>query len=275
MIAIIAILIGLLLPAVQKVREAAARSKCSNNLKQIGLAMHMHHDTYSYFPPAFATTTPGSGWGWQVFLLPYVEQTNLYNLISPTTTSLTSLASIPASANVQLSVYLCPSDAGGTTNNFFSGMPKSNYLASEQVSDGGSQIAIKTITDGLSNTIMDGERDMTKQVGGAWPGKDFASPSTSVASVVARPNWPINTTYVGGTATPTTTADPNCTRFPWSSMHTGGANYVFCDASVHFLSNSIPTSSIQSCSHPIPAVNVAFINLYLSNDGFVVDGTLF
>src|ERR1700689_3836689 len=117
-IAIIAVLTGLLLPAVQKVREAAARGKCTNNLKQIGLALHSYHDANLVFPSGYVdgntnpSSTPdndvGPGWGWAAYLLPYLEQGDLFNQINFN-------VGVGVGVNTQVSmtqlaVYQCPSD---------------------------------------------------------------------------------------------------------------------------------------------------------------------
>ena len=205
-IAIIAILIGLLLPAVQKVREAAARTKCTNNLKQIGLALHNYHDTYSRLPPGYsdgntdANSTPdndvGPGWGWAAYLLPFVEQDNVYkqiNFTQPVGTGVNAQIS-----QLPLAIYQCASDGYlyplvfdvyDSNNAVIARVAHGNYVANngweECFSGAGgnpqpgpgadglaggygasgrgpfyrnSQTRFGEVTDGLSNTIFVGER---------------------------------------------------------------------------------------------------------------------
>ena len=115
-IAIIAILVGLLLPAVQRVREAAARTKCTNNFKQIGLAMHNHHSAHGHFPAGYVSQALatngdglGPGWGWAARLLPYLEQDALHRKID-FDRDISSPVNMSARATV-LTGFLCPSDS--------------------------------------------------------------------------------------------------------------------------------------------------------------------
>ncbi|MCI0461740.1 MAG: DUF1559 domain-containing protein [Gemmataceae bacterium] len=129
-IAIIGILIGLLLPAVQQVREAAARTECQNNLKQIGLALHSYHGVHKKFPPAYLTTNPRldgtaygisygddnrngpPGWAWGTLLLPFLEQNSLYTRFRLDLPCWAPENSVPA--RMKVAVFLCPSASGGS-----------------------------------------------------------------------------------------------------------------------------------------------------------------
>src|SRR5579871_1213290 len=122
-IAIIAILIALLVPAVQKVREAASRLQCQNNLKQIGLAMHGYNDTYKKLPQGWlnvrGTGNPSPGWSWSIVILPFIEQAPLYNQINP---DVTTPGGAPTNGAVftllqsPIAIYRCPSDSGPQQN---------------------------------------------------------------------------------------------------------------------------------------------------------------
>jgi prepilin-type processing-associated H-X9-DG protein len=225
--------------------------------------MHNYHAVYHAFPPAFSRP---SLWGWAVWLLPFIEQDNLYAALDPVHTNLT----LNALTTQPLKVYTCPAGPGPTIHPYYGGFAKSNYVVSEQVSDGGSAIRIGDVTDGTSNTLMIGERDLTFQAGAVWAGRVSTS---GVASVIGRPTWPINTPYAGGNTC--CTSDTVCTRYAFASLHTGGANFAFCDGSVHFLPQSTPNDpSQQSCAKPVPA-NFTLLNLYFKDDGNVVNGNDF
>ena len=105
-IAIIAILIGLLLPAVQKVREAAARANCQNNLKQMGLAIHNYHDTYGEIPYSRLDAC----WTWATLILPYIEEKALFEQWRQTQTNNNDYYNAPASVRTKaVKIYFCPS----------------------------------------------------------------------------------------------------------------------------------------------------------------------
>jgi len=141
-IAIIGVLIGLLLPAVQNARESGRRATCVNNLKQIGLALHLHHDARKAFPAGFSHFWAGEPcWGWAAFLLPYLEQAPLYERLDPVNRKLSAVFTASTSAadkaalQTKVAAYRCPSDQAPDLNtlapfgsgNFFP-LATSNYV---------------------------------------------------------------------------------------------------------------------------------------------------
>jgi prepilin-type N-terminal cleavage/methylation domain-containing protein/prepilin-type processing-associated H-X9-DG protein len=301
-IAIIAILIGLLLPAVQKVREAASRVQCKNNLKQIGLALHMYHDREGQLPPGYNASNPtgpdytqdgGPGWGWASYILPDIEQGTIYKQID-----FTKNIGDPANAAVRqqvINTYLCPSDGGQTTftvsalgtggtldngpyvslldsNNQPVVVAHANFVGvfgNPEVSpDPGfmtqdidpvtgedlrgpahrgifyrdSSVQFRDIRDGLSNTIMIGERSSNLAYA-TWTG--------SVTGGIVPPR--LSSPY-GGEGAPilclghtgdATDVPPHTPNSPvnhvddfWS-YHVSGVNFLFCDGSVQSITNTI------------------------------------
>jgi prepilin-type N-terminal cleavage/methylation domain-containing protein/prepilin-type processing-associated H-X9-DG protein len=260
-IAIIAILIGLLLPAVQKVREAAARMQCLNNLKQIGLALHSYHDRNNGFPPGYYDLAPwpqddqGPGWGWAAFLLADLEQDNLQRLINY---KQSAGASSQAVRTQFLKVFQCPSNPGAgapfTVTDGGGGswqLAPGSYVAcngNDGVDDtttpphtgafvrGVRGFRIADITDGLSNTFFVGERCTTM----SW--------STWVAAVTGAQDPSIRSPgdYSGASALVLGHCGPHLPNDSivtdadaMSSGHTSGVQFLFGDGSVRQINNSI------------------------------------
>jgi prepilin-type N-terminal cleavage/methylation domain-containing protein len=131
-VAIIGVLIGLLLPAVQRVREAASRLQCQNNLKQLGLALHNYHGTYRRFPPAYEAVGLNSGPGWGTFILPYLEHETLGQQVpkgSPLWGGPRAVSTAVDGGQTSLSIFRCPSDLGPIHNADQGNFAVSNYRA--------------------------------------------------------------------------------------------------------------------------------------------------
>lgn len=208
------ILAGLMFPAVQSAREAARRAQCTNNLKQIALAMHNYHDVHNSFPPAYIPDAQGRPMhSWRVLLLPYMEEQALYNRYrfdepwdGPNNRLL---------ANTVLNAYRCPSDPSTATS------PTTDYVmivGPGTLSDGPSATKIADIQDGTSNTIM-----IVEVAGSNIP---WAKPQDLEAKSI---DFSIGNQQGKGIG----------------SMHPGGANVALVDGSVRWLPSSTPPSQIK------------------------------
>ncbi|HTN74094.1 MAG TPA: DUF1559 domain-containing protein, partial [Pirellulaceae bacterium] len=265
-IAIIGVLVALLLPAVQAAREASRRSQCQNNLKQIGLAVHNSHDTNNELPPARYGYEYLS---WPVLIMPYIEQTNLYQQFD-----LKAKISVQPVAAVQTSVpaYICPSrhkakqlstQIDAITKNHgalgdYASVDGTNgddppyrriaatgmiiTSASNAPTDWKSRTSFADVSDGLSNTIMVGEKHIElKNIGNETAGGDgpiLGSYAYSMMRVAggrnfgADANWPLAkspTDTVGGQAIAV-----------FGSWHSGGSvMFAWGDGSVRPLNNTV------------------------------------
>jgi len=272
-IAIIAILIGLLLPAVQKVREAAARAQCSNNVKQMGIAMHAYHDTLMRLPPGgtsdVAPWGSGGGWGssWMVFILPYMEQGPLYSKWDFTSgagnSGYVNATNRALSANLVLKGYKCPSSTlpiimgnsvmtadyacvAGADSGLISGYTETRIAACASGGRcgaggalyGGSKETLLGITDGTSNTML------LCEVSGILN-------LTESGSTCYRPGGPYGWTMGTGNAATGTTGDRlfNSTTIRYGvnqkTGFTGGSGGIASDASNNYPPSSSHTAGIN------------------------------
>jgi prepilin-type processing-associated H-X9-DG protein len=273
-IAIVGVLTSLLLPAVQKVRDAAARTYCTNALKQIGLALHNYHDTTGAFPPALAQKFPRDKYQWLSWLariLPYVEQPALH---ADMEAAFASQDNYPnpffnpphKGFSTVIPLYRCPADDrqyqagyitdGGQTALIaftgYLGVSGRNLRSYDGVLYWNSRVTLTDITDGASNTLAAGERPPSWDLlfgwwyagAGQW---DFSfggvrhTGSCDVTLGAAELNIKsvgipeLNACPAGPYSfTPGSILNP-CDQFHFWSLHSGGSNFLFADGRVHFL----------------------------------------
>ena len=281
-IAIIAVLIGLLVPAVQKVREAANRTQCLNNIKQIGLAVHNYHQNNNSLP-ALSGAEDDTG-SWMVSVLSYLEQGNVANLYlnwggnSGTGPLYSDVANLPATTQL-IAIWTCPSD----TNSTFHGMTLGNYGANvgnsgtfyangingvpilNGVPNGGapfypsgtlfqknSGMTFNKITDGTSNTILIGE--LRQGQGGSdlrgliW-GTTYGGMTGYLGPNSAMPDSIYSTAFCNSLpGMPCANYGP-CSMLAARSRHAGGVNICLADGSARFVADSISLTTWRAlCS---------------------------
>jgi prepilin-type N-terminal cleavage/methylation domain-containing protein/prepilin-type processing-associated H-X9-DG protein len=268
-IAIIAVLIGLLLPAVQKVRDSANRTYCTNALNQIGLGLHQYHDIYGAFPPAIAQTSPPDKYqylSWLARILPYVERPDLYAEMQTAFASQGNSPNAFGSPHTQVRsrivpLYRCPADdrqylglvSGSTTIALtgYLGVNGGNLRSYDGVLYWNSRVAFTDITDGTSNTLAAGERPPNWDLQGGWwyagtgqPDRAFTPTGFTGSCDVTLGAAELNVRNLDAVHNacplgpynlrPGTMQEP-CDMFHFWSLHSGGSNFLFADGSVRFL----------------------------------------
>ena len=272
-ISIIALLIALLLPAVQATREAARRAQCVNNLKQLGLALHNYHSSHQTFPPGYVSNfdasgnDTGPGWGWAAMLLPQMEQKPLFDAINFNTP-----IEAPSNQTSRLAViggFLCPSDSvppawwamvrdqSGVPTQRICQVASANYVGVYGTSDPGidgdgiffrdGHIGLRDITDGTAQTIAVGER--SHRLGEAtWAGSVtnavlFPVDNDGIGYPRAESGPGMVLGHAGGRFGP---GDPNGEVNQFHSRHPGGVNFLFADGHVGFLKTTLANSTFRA-----------------------------
>lgn len=256
--AIIAILVALLLPAVQQAREAARRTQCKNNLVQIGIALHNYDMSFEMLPPGVVNLTgpirnieEGYHMSWAPQMLPMFEQANLFQMTNFDESAYAAVNS--AVRSTVLPALLCPSDsertmaaAGGMTVGMsnYAGCYGGEDVPIDMNNSGllflNSSIGYRQIRDGASNTLAIGEKIIVK-------GTTELGWISGTRSTLRNTGVPINNGWdrggpaargVGGVRTPLPAPSDTATS-GFSSYHTGGSQALMADGSVRFLSENI------------------------------------
>jgi prepilin-type processing-associated H-X9-DG protein/prepilin-type N-terminal cleavage/methylation domain-containing protein len=256
---IIAVLLGLIMSAVQQVRAAAARLTCQNNLKQLALALHQYHDNWRTLPPGHLSwknpdRMPYSGWPLSV--LPYIEQDALY-LNSRAAYALSPLPfRNPPHVGLMtpLQLFACPADARAPSPQTsqrshervaltcYLGVSGTDYSTLDGVLFQDSQVRFSDITDGTSSTLMLGERPPSADLQFGWWYAGIGQRGSGSADLILGVREQNLRPIVAGSRcgpgaypfSPGRFDDP-CAMFHFWSPHPGGANFAFADGSVHFL----------------------------------------
>jgi prepilin-type N-terminal cleavage/methylation domain-containing protein/prepilin-type processing-associated H-X9-DG protein len=310
-IAIIGILIALLLPAIQGVREAARRSQCTNHLRQLGLGVHSYADSHrGAFPPGCVDDdTLIESWGWGAFILPFIEHKGLYDNMRVKQQKLYDVLRDPklrSLAQTPISVFRCPSDItpkqvpkelrhfNGKGNVGKIELGTSNYVACQGLFDkpgsfqnngvfyNDSAIRMRDITDGASHTFMLGERDW--RCGAAvWAGsRNPPGPCHwGVYQNRGRVSKKLNAPDAAEIPRPPGFDACDSCGEGFGSKHAGGANFVFCDASVHWIDTNVHfnngglTRKELTSGKPYDAAVARQLGLYqrlgIRNDGQTVN----
>lgn len=258
-IAIIAVLVALFLPAVQQAREAARRSQCRNNLKQIGLAAHNYESGHRTFPPGVLGTSGSAAQGqllhtWLVQILPYVEQQTIQATYD-FNRRFDVAANAPAVA-APIPVFLCPTVSDPAASPLFAAGHYAGNAGTYAGQDDGllypvSRVRIGDVRDGSSLTILAGE--LRFEIGGWARGAmntgsgGGGGGSQGFARAVLR-WWKCSSSCATpGINPPATSCSGGCERqFQFSSPHVGGCHFVFADGHVAFLSDNVDSSVFRS-----------------------------
>jgi prepilin-type N-terminal cleavage/methylation domain-containing protein/prepilin-type processing-associated H-X9-DG protein len=257
-IAIMAIMLGLLVAAVQRVRASAARLKCLNNLKQIGLALHAYHGSHGRLPPGVSNANgePYPFMSWNARLLPFLEQEGLWKLTTVAYAQQPFFLANPPHVGLAtlMPVYLCPSDGRIQQIGGIKGLMRAytSYLGVEgtdQFSEDGvlylnSTVRLTDISDGTSNTLMVGERPPSADGVLGWWYAGHGQAKDGSAEMVLGAREQLASGYFPGCISGPKDFGPGrldnqCDALHFWSLHPGGANFLFADGSARFLTYSV------------------------------------